>query len=167
MAQASIDQCQQRKKGVPLAPNQHFCFDSMEKPATIDHLPIDIKPLVIQTHPQHAILAAGDSGGPLLAKAPDEAIKVVGIASEVSTLIMSFDGDGGEVEVAGLVISSWEPVAHYGPWIESIREGKVGNTLIFDARNSPLIGPVQEPATGSEATGSSSAQAPAQESPAR
>jgi hypothetical protein len=73
----------------------------------------------IQTHPDHAVPAAGDSGGPLFMDTP-VGPKVVGITSRAAGCLLLPEGTEDPV---GCIGSVWEPVTSHLGWIKALQAG--------------------------------------------
>lgn len=79
----------------------------------------DLKPQLLQTHKNHAVGAAGDSGGPLFINTP-EGPRVAGIYTR-NEHCQVLRVDNGKKLWA--LASLWESVVDYLPWIQEIRNG--------------------------------------------
>jgi len=82
--------------------------------------PADRSPLRVQSHPNQALPASGDSGGPLFFNTKT-GLKVAGIYSQylAEPLLM----DGLVDACKPFVLQVWEPVMEHLPWIQEVRGG--------------------------------------------
>jgi hypothetical protein len=84
----------------------------------------------VQSHPNQALMADGDSGGPLFFNT-SQGLRVAGIASYSSRVALLRTQEGpAEVFIHRL----WEPVLDHAAWIEAVRNGDRSGSLVMDVR---------------------------------
>jgi hypothetical protein len=91
--------------------------------------PVHDTPLPMRHHPQQAMGAKGDSGGPLLFQSKGS-LRVAGIYSSTSTDLLNL----GDDTFAPFLLQFWESVPDHAAWVNGVREGTTGGAHVLVMR---------------------------------
>ena len=81
----------------------------------------------VQTHPEQACMASGDSGGPLYLQ-DGQGDLLAGIASHVEWPVLTEKGGKGRKK---FLMQRWVAIHPYLPWIAAVRQGDLGSLWVM------------------------------------